>query len=367
VLGAMALTRYACAFLVLPALIFVGAFVPEHRWKVVIVLAVTFMAAVAPWIARNVKVSGAPFGAATFAMMEETRAFPGDQLERSLHPNIRSVPIGEYVRKCVTNVRDILTNDVPRLGGNWLWALFLAGLLVKFQSPMLSKLRWFVVLALATLIPVQAIIKTHISIESPEVNSENLLVLLSPLVLIFGTGVFFVLLDSFTFETARARFAAWTAFAAVMALPLGMTLLPPHPSPVVYPPYYPPFLQQVGSWLSPQEMMMSDIPAGIAWYGDRQCSALPLNAVEDLMEISDFRKPVAGVLLTTRTTEKKFLPDWMRGYTNSWEGFAMRAIAMDQVPSRFPLRRLPQGAKRDGQILLMDHDRWSREQREGRK
>jgi 4-amino-4-deoxy-L-arabinose transferase-like glycosyltransferase len=367
VLGLTALTRYACLFLLVPVTAFLLLFLSQRRAVLAGAAAGVALLVVAPWVTRNVVVSGTPFGTAGYAAVEQTRPFSGDRLQRSLHGELVSqVPMAEFVRKFVVNVREVVQMDLPRMGGSWVGAFFLVGVLLRFKNPTLSRLRWFAIIALATLIPVQAMGKTQAWADSPEVTTENLLVLMSPLVLIFGTGVFFVILDSFEFPSMRARYAAWTAFAVVMSLPLGVAMLPPYPTPLAYPPYYPPRVQQIARWLAPHETLMSDIPWAVAWYGRRQCLWMSANGKQDFFEIYDYEKGIKGLYVTTRTTENKFLAGWMRGDRQGWESFLMETLARHEVPAGFPLRRAPEGLMREGQILLMDYDRWRRDAGPGR-
>jgi hypothetical protein len=357
-LGAAALTRYACAFMAIPVLVFAMLFFQPRRAAFITAMLTTFVLVFAPWIVRNCMVSGAPFGTATYAIMEKTRLFPEDRLQRSFHPDLAPVSLSDYTRKLVTNAREVISSDLPRLGGSWLSALFLAGLLVRFRSPGLARVRWFIILAALTLIPVQALGKTNLASEYGDVTSENLLVLLAPLIGIYATGVFFVFLDSVEFTSFRARYAAWAGFVVVMVLPMILTLLPPHPIPVIYPPYYPPRIQQIGRWLKPGELMMSDVAAGVAWYGERQALVPTLSWGGDFLEINDFQKPINGIYLTTRTTENKFLSNWMRGDRSGWESFLFETLVKHEVPTGFPLKNAPQALFTEGQVLLMDYERW---------
>jgi hypothetical protein len=244
------------------------------------------------------------------------------------------------------------------MGGNWLWSFFLVGLLVKFRNPTLSRMRWFVVISILALIPAQALVRTQNWSASPEVNSENLLVLFSPMVLILGTGVFLVLLDSIELPSMTARYGAWTGFIAVMSLPLVLALLPPHPSPVAYPPYFPPYFQQMGHWLSPTELVMTDVPAAVAWYSRVPAVAVTTTWKEEFNEINDYQKPIKALYLTSITTERKFLADLMDGNKSGWEGFVFDVLAKEEVPAGFPLKHANSGMFRDGQVLLMDYPRW---------
>jgi len=263
-------------------------------------------------------------------------------------------------QKWVTNMRDVVTAETPRMGGNWLWAFFLAGLFVRFRDEALSRFRWFVVYGVLVFIPVQAIVRTYLSTESPDVNSENVLVLLSPLVLIFGVGLFFAFFDSLELPTLRVRYFTLGAFVFIMASPLALALLPPHPNPLVTPVYYPPRIQQIGSWLRRDEMMMSDIPWAVAWYGRRQCVWLTVNSRKDFEEVTDQQKPVKGLYITARTTDSPFFSAWVSGDNQGWQSFLLEALIKREVPRGFPLRKAPEGMFNEGQVLLMDYERWQR-------
>ena len=156
---------------------------------------------------RNWRVSGTPFGLATFVVAQGTRAFPEDRLDRSLEPDVWQAKPGEYLRKLVSNARDIFLNELPKVGGSWISALFLAGLLLPLTAPAPARLRWFLILSLPCLLAVQALGRTYLSDESPTINSENLLVLLAPLILVFGVDFFFAMLERLDLGTAGLRLA----------------------------------------------------------------------------------------------------------------------------------------------------------------
>ena len=70
----------------------------------------------------------------------------------------------------------------------------------------------------------------------------------------------------------QLRYVVIVVFAGLSCLPMMFTLLSPKTMPVVYPPYYPPDIQQTAGWMKPDELMMSDVPWAVAWYGNRQCA-----------------------------------------------------------------------------------------------
>ena len=364
VLGVAMLTRYSLGWMLLPVLAFVAVCGAQQRWRAVVLVLAAFLVITAPWVVRNVLASGLPFGTATFAVVEGTPAFTGDTLSRALKPSLSGLPGASWmlfvsvIHKGIGGVREIIASDLPRLGGNWLWAFFLAGLLVRFQNVGLSRVRWFVVGTLLFLIPVQAFARTYLAAEAPEVNSENLLVLISPFVLMFGVAFFFVLFERRDVPSLAWRVGGLSFFAVIISLPFVLALLPPRPQ-VNAPPYYPPRIQQVAAYLEPRELWMSDIPWAMAWYGERQCVATTLNAGKAYFDLSDVHKTVDGLYLSSRTCDAKFISNWFGGTERGWAELFLQTFVLRQVPRGFPLRHSPEGLTTLGELLLTDRDRWS--------
>ncbi len=364
--GAGGLTRYAFAWLILPVLVFLLRFTDSRRVVFCMTAAVAFAASMAPWIIRNIELSGAPLGTATFDVLKGTALFPGHQLERSLDPNVEF-----YLRllwlKLFANLRPLLQNDLFRLGSGAVAALFLVGLMIGFRNPALGRMRYFTLLSLGVLILAQALGRTQLSEESPEINSENLLVLLVPLVVIYGVGFFFMLLDRIAGLTRDLWYTIVGLFGVVACLPMIFALLGATGDPVAYPPYYPPQIQQLAGWMKEPELIMSDVPWAVAWYGKRQCVWLPLNVTRDpanpgsrenFFAIND-EKPVKALYLTPRTMDGRLLSDWIDAGELSWGSFVVDAVLRREVPSTFPLHEMPAGFSPRA-IFLTDAKRWSR-------
>ncbi len=307
--GVGALTRYAFGWAIIPVALFLFIFSPPQRTPHLLALFGAFAVLLTPWIIRNYVVSGTLFGTAAL-------------LERSLHPDFTHLlwPTTPYIHKFFDNLRGSLTNDLPKLAGSWATILFMAGLLLSFRSVAIRRMRYFLLMCLGLFLVVQALGRTSLSDESPEVNSENLLVLLAPLVFIYGASVFFTLLDQVQFPLRQLRYAAIGAFVVICCLPMIFALLPPQKVPVVYPPYYPPEIQQTSGWMKENELMMSDVPWAVAWYGHRQCLWLTLNAESEFFAMNDNLKPIQALYLTPETMDGKFLTDWVRQFHHSGRG-----------------------------------------------
>jgi hypothetical protein len=229
------------------------------------------------------------------------------------------------------------------------------------------RLRWFLLGALATLAVAQALGRTQRSALSSQVNSENLLVLLAPLVFMYGVALFFPLLNQMTLPFVAARRWVIGFFVTLTALPVGLALLPPHADPRVLPPYYPPLIQQFAGWLRPDELMMSDLPWAVAWYGHHRCvwTTLHVRSVrghEDFYAINDLRRPVAALYLTHLTLDEPLFSQLYRDPRSAqdlaWGRFVSDSVLRNELPSGFPLQHAPLGFLERGHFLLADRARW---------
>jgi hypothetical protein len=356
--GVGALTRYSFGWVIIPLTLFLVLFSGQRRVLHALVALLVFVLVLTPWIARNCVVSGTPFGTAGFAAYEGTFLSQNFQLERSLHPDLSRVFwLTPYIYKLLGNLPGIVETDLPRLGGSWATLLFLTGLLLGFRSIAVRRMRYFLLMCLGMFIVCQALGQTQLSVESPEVNSENLLVLLAPLVFIYGTSLFLTFLDQMELSMAQLRYFVIAIFFAVSCLPMIAALCPPKTSPVVYPPYFPPKIQQAAGWMNQNELMMSDVPWAVAWYGQRQCVWLTLDWQNDFVDINKNLKPIQALYLTPKTMDGRFVTEWLEGSERGWGSFLIKVLTDQRVPDNFPLTKSPSGFFPE-QLFLTDRERW---------
>jgi dolichyl-phosphate-mannose-protein mannosyltransferase len=362
--GAGSLTRYSFAWLILPVVIFLILFAGRQRALLVLITFCSFAAVLTPWIVRNYSVCGLPFGTASYALLENTPVFPEHRLERSLELDFVRLNLVSLVKgKLVSNSRSILQSDLPKVAGTWVSGFFLVGLLVGFKNPAVRRLRHFLVSCLVLMIIVQALGRTALSDDSPEINSENLLVLLAPLVIVYGTSLFFLLLEQVALPLVQLRYAVIGLFGTVLCLPLLLMFLPPRNSPLAYPPYYPPAIQQISGWTRADELMMSDIPWAVAWYGQAQCVWLTLNCQSSFLAINDYEKPIQALYLSRISLDGRFLSQWVRTGDKSWGEFMLnclfrKAQGKPGPPPDFPLQYWQPGWP--DQFLLTFREHWPR-------
>lgn len=358
-LGLGGLTRYSFLALAVPVVVFFLLHAGARRASLCLTTLAVCALVTLPWLLRNYEWSGTLFGTAGFAVQEETLPFPGNRLPRSLSPDLNQVGPADYLRKVTTGLGEAVSNDLPRLGGSWITAFFLVGLLMPFINPTLSRLRGFLLMSLAVLTVSQALGRSHLSTDQGEVSTENLLVLLAPLVFAYGVAFYYVLLEQVRLPFPELRQAVTALVALLVCAPLILTFLPPRSYPVAYPPYFPPMTQQVAGWMGEDEWMMSDMPWAVAWYGHRTCVWTTLDYAKDsdFYAIHDFRKPLHGLFLTPLTTDAKLRSQMMLSPEHAWGRFLLDGLLRTNLPPGFPLRHAPRGFLPD-HLFLSDWERW---------
>ncbi|MEI8291338.1 MAG: glycosyltransferase family 39 protein [Verrucomicrobiota bacterium] len=352
------LTRYAFGWIIVPTVIFLTVLGGTRRTGLAVAAFLAFTFTVLPWIARNLVVSGTFLGTAGYAVTEGTLAFPGSRLMQSINPDMTSAYwVMPYFRKFLENTRALFQGELLQLGGGWVGILFFSGLLLGLRNINARRMRYFTMGCLCVFIIAQALGRTKLSDYSPEINSENLLVLLTPLAAIFGVASFLKLLEQVNLPTLQVRYWAIGLMLVLACQPLIATLLPPKAPPQAYPPYYPPDVQKIAGWTHKDELLMSDVPWAVAWYGNRQCSWTTINSQYHFYQLNDNHKHVSGLYLTLYTLDGKLFSECLQGGVDSWGNFVYKTLAANQLPADFPLRNFPYESLLSG-MFLADRQRW---------
>ena len=345
------LTRYSFGWLILPVLAYLALFGGPRRGLASGAAFVAFAIVMTPWIIRNELVSGTAFGTAGYAIFGATPIFPEYKLERSLAPDFLfggNIWARILTQKLLGNAKEIIQTEIPKLGGNWIGAFFLVGLLVGIPNLAASRIRNFVLMCLPVIIAVQALGHTQLSEESKQINSENLVILTSPLVLMYGVSFFYLLLDQVYLPFRELRYVIIGAFCVIGCLPMLIALAPGGgKTPLSYPPYHPPSIQTAARYAKQDELTTSDIPWAMAWYGQRQCVWLTPKMQPDFTEINDLQKPVHVLFLSKITLDSRIITDWLAAGSESWPSVIMETLQFlqqrdsegkDNWPKRVELR-----------------------------
>lgn len=356
-LGLLGLTRYGLLVLGVPVALFYLFFLGRRAGPLLAVSVGVAALVVTPWLVRNHRVSGTLFGVRSYAVYQETLRFPQGRLERTFRPDLELVGAFDFARKAGEGLRQIVGDDLLRLGGSWVGAFFLVGLLVQYGSPGVNRMRVFLLLCLPVLGLTQALGRTHLSTLNPVFTAENLLAVLTPGVCLVGVACFFWLVSRLELPYPEFRHVLSTLLVLGTALPLAVRLLPPRTVPITYPPYYPPYLQDATSYLKPGELLMTDAPWATAWYGDRLSVWTTMDAQKSFYEINDRHKAVAALLLTPLTTDAQFRRHILQSRDHDWARLVVEVLLRTNVPPGFPVKHAWRRGTPD-HLFLADRPRW---------
>lgn len=374
-LGLMGLTRYSICWLLIPTIIWIFT-IPARRgflWSLLVVA--VFVLTLAPWLARNWKLSHAPFGTATYAVFAETSEFPGLRLERSQNPHLPLNMASEVLTKIGRNLLSILKNEFPAMGGSWAGIFFFMGALVPTHDSRLRRFRLWVFCTIPLLLIVEAGTRTRLDELSPEINSNNLLALLFPVFSIFSAIFFERLLKWLEFPFPLAKQLTRLGMVTWPSLPLlsgvayaGLVLVglvPRAHSVVLDPAYQPAYISTACRWTPAGSLLMSDIPWAAAWYGEREALWMPLHvrneSGDDFFSIHFRQRLVKAVMLSPMTTNGRFQEDFLSNTDQPWGVFFLNILFRSQLPEGFPLTFIESELLKSGYCFVAAAPWWKQE------
>lgn len=360
VCGLLFLAEYSAGALVLVALGFAAwRFIGSARWLALAAIAVGFMLVAAPWCARNLRFTGHPvaLAAQNLALKAGDPTAEPATVRATLSADAPHFDLNKLGNKALTSLQESVKSRLWAGGGMFLTAFFVAGWLYRFRAPTANRLRWTFTIALAVLLASQAMFNSG--------ESERFAAYwLAPLIMVFGAGFFFVLIES---NPALNRWPGWAAavLLVVQSLPLLHDALEPRRLHFSYPPYFPSLFMGMRLELDRRDNsgrfgLMADVPAGVAWYGRQRVWAQPTK-LRDFYAIT-VEQPLAELLLTPRTLDRPFFsdlaprgatPDSLGASTNrfgEW-GLVYAGLFTGRLPPEFPLAA-PQKLAENLYVLL---------------
>ena len=305
--GALFLSEYSAGVLV--AVAAAGSarrFSGTARWRAAGLVLGGFALVAAPWVLRNMVVTGLPVGLAVqnaALKAGDTTAEPS-VVRATLSARLPQVDLNKVSNKALTSIQECVRSRIWSGGAMWFTAFFAAGWLYVFRSQAVNRLRWLFAISLLALIGSQAVFNSGDS-------ERQAAVWLCPLIIVFGAGFFFVLLGSHPLLSSWPRACA-SALLLLQALPLMHDALDPRWLHFNYPPYFPQLFQGMSRQLRASDRdgrygLMADVPAGLAWYGRTRAWAQPAT-LHDFYAVQ-IEQPTGELLLTPRTLDRPFFSD----------------------------------------------------------
>jgi len=357
VAGLLFLTEYSGG---LVALVLAGYLLlranPRLRWPLLGVFAGTLVLLVSPWLVRNTLVAGHPLGLAwqNLALKSgDPTAEPAAQrnLATADAPGLDLKKLGN---KGLTGMELNLRERIWSGGGLMLTAFFVAGLAYQFRHRPVNRVRWVFAAVLLVLLAAQPYFNSG---ESPRLPAYYL----APLIIVFGAGFFFVLVDSQPQLAAHWRWVV-AGLLLLQALPLVRDCLEPRKIHFHYPPYYPNLFMELRRDMENRFLagtgVSTDVPAGTAWYGRLRVWSKP-ERLHDFSRII-VEQNIGALLLTPVTLDRPFFTELAARTgdpisltdTGGWGG-VYAGLVTRRMPANFPLNLPPQKLT-ENMVLLVN-------------
>lgn len=314
VIGLAYLTRYSCGLWLLPAGLFLAGEGRPRRVRRLALLAGGALLVALPWLIRNWATAGGPFFTLDGfkpSMFSEPR--PGYILWRGFSSRSLLVPQRGYFlfKKFLLGFRESYLR-VLLLTGNFSSVFALLSLLHRFPDRRFDRLKY-------TFFGMLILECGYLSLFNPAGPGTAVFVPFASLL-----AAAFLLHCLARFEGRRAvltRAALLTFFLLLTVIPIS-DKLGPRGFPRIRL-YNVENIREVAAAVPPGEILVSDVPWAVAWYGGVNCLWLPFR-LEDYEEIRIYREPaVAGIFLTPFFGGGFFepgeiSPDWQRVYETGW-------------------------------------------------
>ena len=304
------------------------------------------------WIVRDLQVSKTPFGISPFALLDHVVHSESGWMSLN-DPDLSEIAPLAFRGRVIINFKEQLGSLYLLLGGIAVAPLFLAALFHPFKRPETNAFKWQVFLMLLGAFTGSVVIGTNGQALSP----NQILILLGPVVAIYGYAMVIVLFYRLKLEQSIYRYGIYAAFFLVTGLPtlFGFSLGGPR---IQFPPYAPGVMQMIGALTKPDEIVASDMPWAMAWYADRKSLWLPSRR-KDFYEYHNDESlgaPIVGLFLTPISRDSNFLSDIVSGEYKDW---ASIVLGLPEGLSNFPLKSSV-GLMNNECLLVMDRNRWSR-------
>ncbi|MFC1453343.1 ArnT family glycosyltransferase, partial [Verrucomicrobiota bacterium] len=281
--GLLFLAAYEMALLVPVLLLFLVSDYDRGRWPAVLAFLLIFGLVAGPWIVRNSGVGGV-LGSAPYAVFRGSQPYAEDGVDRSVEPSADMTRALEAMRtRLPSDLRRLYETDLRTLAGGLIVCFFIVSFFHRFDSDEAGLFRWCIALGLLLTLGLGALGG------GPD---GDLLGSFTPLVLLYGTAFFFVVIEQAGFFEYGGQAAFTWLLILLTAVPAALRIAGPRPG-RPYPPYFPPFVSYVCGLLDEDETLCTDVPWATAWYGDRDSVLLP-RSVDELLAIHRERVPLHG-------------------------------------------------------------------------
>ena len=346
--GLMALTHALSIFIFFPALVYAFLYFRPRYGAGFIMLAV-FAAVYAPWLARNAMVCGDFRGMAGFSGLDGI-VHPESGHMRRLSIDLGGASVGFFAHNFRANLAAQISRIIEYMGWSFVAPFALAGVLHTFRRPLTETFRWLLLAMWGSAVCGMAVFGMK---EEHSLAANQFHILFVPLFICYGLAYILVLWErrirrepshpkrsGTSVADAQLRVCLIVCIFIVSGIPvLNCLLLDRNHGTVEWPPYMPPSIAGLHDWISPEDIIGSDVPWAVAWYADRRSLWLPFDP-PDLMSLSESKQlggPIVGLYFTPVSGTQNLFGDLISGEYQHWTRFIVRTVDLAYSPYPFML------------------------------
>jgi hypothetical protein len=328
--GLLALTHALTIWIFLGALIYSVFFFKPRGYAAVIVL-IPFLLVYTPWLVRTFLICGQPGGVAICSIFDGIRHTEIGWMRR-LDLDLVGVGPGYFRVKIAGELAKQFGRLFEYLGWSAVAPLFFVSLLHRFKRPDTAAVRWLI---LCMWIGAAVGMVTYGIHEEQNFGANQLYLLFIPLMTCYGLAFLLVLWNRMELDLRLARIGFLILLFLLCGWPMINTMfLGPTKGSIRWPPYIPPYIAVLNTWMKPNEITASDMPCAIAWYADRPALWLPEN-IRVMTDFNDYRTlgaPINGLYLTPVSGSQNTLGDVLKGEYKEWAAVILRSIDIQKFP-----------------------------------
>jgi len=347
--GLLALAHSLTIWIFIGALIFsVLYFSP--RYKGTAVMLIVFLLVYSPWLVRNYRVCGNPFGLSHLSFIGSLNGAELNRM-RGQDVSLGGLSLGDMKSRMVSGYIDQVSRLVFLVGQNCVAPVFFVALLYIFKRREASDFRWCLFLMWIFAFVGVSIVGLN--------NSNNLFILFIPLITLYGFAYVMMLWTRLDINIPLFRYTFIFIIYVISGIPdYSLYSFTKAPSFLVnWPPYVPPFIAIMNTWTSDSEIIASDMPWAVAWYADRKSLLIPVS-ISDFLNIYDYRElngNLVGLYLTPITGNKALVSEILKGDDKDWAPFVLRGVRSKDFPFQYST---PLGIDKEC-VFYCESDRWS--------
>jgi hypothetical protein len=350
--GLLALTHGLTVFIFVGALVFCSiTFRPV--WRTLLLMIAVFAIVYSPWMVRNHRVCGNPLGAAPFSALATVRGTESAVM-REFGVAFSREDLPSFRVKTQNEIGSQLSELYSLLGGCVAAPVFFVALMHLFKRRVISRFRWGVLLMWLSGFIGMSVVGVMLD---QGLLPNNLHILFMPLMTFYGLAFLLQLWTRLEINVPLLRHGFLAIIYLISALPMIFTITRADRRVVQWPPYVPPFIAILNTWIHEDEIITSDMPWAVAWYADRKSLWLPMK-ISDFLALHDYSQlggPMSAIYLTPVSGHRRLFPELLKGEYKEWAAMILRTASLRD----FPLRAVTALPLDNECVLFADRDRWS--------